>query len=119
MLGYILTFSGLLVMVTAAYSTYSVFTGRSTAFNLFSFEGISLPLDAIMGPEFAAAGQTANVELFPAQILNSTTNTLAHLFLMGFIVTVGGKIAMLGVNLLRPIIVKIDEKKIASVLDPK
>lgn len=106
--GYLFIAVGVGLIAFAALSVYFVFTGRATPFALFNFDGVSIALDPKL-PE---------VEVFPADMLNSTTNTLAHLFLMGFIASVGTKIASLGTNLVRPIIVKVD-KKIPSVSDPK
>lgn len=105
--GYLLIVVGIALMAIAAFSVYSVFTGSATPFALFNFKGVTITLDPNL-PE---------VEVFPAEVINATTNTLAHLFLMGFIVSVGAKIAALGTNLVRPINVKID-KKIPSILDP-
>lgn len=116
--GYILIVAGIVVMMLAATSVYSVFTGSSQPFALFNFKPVSIPLN-ILVPEMPVQRNAANFEIFPAEILNSTTNTLAHLFLMGFVVSVGFKLAMIGVNLVRPITVKMDGKKVSSVLDSK
>jgi len=109
---------GLFVIAAGAFSVYSVFTGGSEPFALFDFEGISIPLSAAIGTN-AQGAELPNVDLVSAKILNSTSNVIAHLFLMGFIVSVGYRVAMIGVNLTKPIVVKVDKNKIASVLTPK
>lgn len=117
-IGYMFMIIGVGVIGLAGYSVYSVFTGSITAFPLFNFSGVTVPASSLLGAEFANAS-IPDIEIFPAEILNGTTNILAHLFLMSFIVTVGYKIAMLGVNLVRPVIVKVEGAKIPSILDPK
>lgn len=108
---------GVLVIGIAAVSVYMIFTGQAEPFSLFNFKGVSVPLSALMGTEVPSGIELPEIEIFPGDVLNDTSNTLAHLFLMGFMVSVGYKIASLGINLLRPIIVKM-EKKVPSVLDP-
>ena len=116
--GYALIIAGLVITLLAAFSVYSVFAGTVKPFALFNFDGVSIPISTLLGPEFAAVN-APDVEIFPAEVLNSTSNTLAHLFLMGFIVSVGARIANIGTNLVRPIIVKMDAQRVPSVLDPK
>jgi hypothetical protein len=64
-----------------------------------------------VGPGLASSGQS-NIDVLPAEALNATTNTLSHLFLMGFMVSLGYKLAMLGVNLVRPVVVRIEGKRL-------
>lgn len=111
-LGYALLAVGLIIVTFAGISVYSVFTGRSQPAALFSFDGISIPLSALMGESVPASQSNASIELLPPEILNKTTNTIAHLFLMGFLVTLGAKVASTGTYLIRPIIIKAkDEPK--------
>ena len=118
-LGYALLAFGLCIIAIGGYSVYAVFTGQIVPFALFNFDAVTVPLSALLGAELAlGANSLPDVEIFPAAILNSTTNTLAHLLLMGFVVSVGYRVAMIGVNLLRPIVVKMTTKN-PSVLDPK
>jgi len=116
-IGYSFITIGIILIGFAIFSVYSVFTGKMVPFELFKFEGVSMPLSAFMGGEVPPGIELPEIEIFPAEVLNSTTNTIAHLFLMGFLAGTGQKIASLGVNLVRPIVVKM-EKKMPSVLDP-
>lgn len=117
--GYLFIAIGFIVIIFAAYSVYSVFTASAEPAQLFNFEGVSLPLSALMGEGAVVSTPSAEIEIFPGEILNKTTNVFAHLFLMGFLASVGFKIAQLGTALVRPIIVKANGNKMASVLDPK
>jgi hypothetical protein len=124
-LGYFLLLCGLGIMGFGAFSVYSVFTGQASPYMLFEFEAISVPLSALLGSELGASAEgLPDVDLFPADILNSTTNTLAHLLLMGFVVSIGYRLSMIGVNLIRPVVVKMGSNsnlanKKTSVLEPK
>lgn len=113
--GYIFIIVGVVIIAFSALSVYSVFTGQSEPYNLFNFDGISLPVSSLLGPEMAAAGDVPDVELVKPEMLNSTTNTLSHLLLMGFLASVGYRIAMIGANLVRPIVIKTNGKKIQSI----
>jgi len=115
--GYLLLGIGILIMIFGTISVYRVFTGYAKPFELFNLSGISVSPSNLLGNEFAATDQTANLDLLSAKDLNSTANSLAHLFLMGFIVSTGYKLATLGVNMVRPIIVKVGDKKILSATE--
>lgn len=116
--GYSFITVGLFIILFAAYSVFSVFTANSSPAPLFSFEAVSIPLSALMG-DGVGVNTSTEIEIFPKEILNETTNTFAHLFLMGFLASVGLKIATLGTQLVRPIIVKVQGSKIASAIEPK
>jgi len=63
--------------------------------------------------------QIAPQELISSDLLNESSNLAAHLFLMGFMASIGYKIGSLGIQMLRPIVVKVREAKQSSILDPK
>lgn len=118
--GYSLLVTGLLVIVFAAFSVYQVFTSKAKPVQLFNFDSISINLGSLINaPDNATQEQMAMVEsarskVKPTEIigksmLNETSNIAAHLFLMGFIASIGQKIAGIGVMLLRPINVKVKE----------
>ena len=75
-----------------------VFTKRITPIDLFSF------------PD-AATQSTQKTELISALMLNESSNLFAHLMLMGFMASIGSKIAALGVSMVRPIVVKLKAKE--------
>lgn len=114
-IGYSLLIIGLIAIFYSAFSVYSVFTGLTQPFNLFSFDAIKIDLGKfiIQSPSDAQVTQ----DIVPADVLNRPMNYIAHLMLMGFLASVGLKVASIGTSLLRPIKLKITEQK-RSVLEP-
>jgi hypothetical protein len=126
-IGYTLLFTGLIVIAGASMSVYQVFTGKSQPVQVFSFPSLKIDPSAFTPqvdftdqlPEELQGVITRNqpnaepheIELFPADMLNTMANTGAHLMLMSFIVTVGFRVAELGVKLTRPIVVRLNQRK--------
>jgi hypothetical protein len=98
--GYCLLAFGVFLILGSALSVYRVFTNQTKPLAVFNFEPISLDL---------GQPQIPKTQIVPAAMLNDTANLAAHLFLMGFIASVGQKLASLGVQLLRPIEIKLSE----------
>lgn len=120
-IGYILVAIGLAVIIFSAFSVYNVFTKKARPIELFHFDSVSISATALMSPDMAAkipAGQEVpKIDILPADMINPTTNILAHLFLMGFMVSIGYRVSMLGVQILRPVVVKVGNGKIERALD--
>ncbi|TSC85239.1 MAG: Uncharacterized protein G01um101416_1018 [Microgenomates group bacterium Gr01-1014_16] len=95
--GYLLLTIGLLTICLSAFNIYQVFTKQIEPTKLFSGEGIKVEIP----------GSTTPSELVSADYLNYTSNLTVHYLLMSFLVSVGFKISSLGVQLLRPIEVKL------------
>ncbi len=95
-IGYSLLAVGVLVIIFTAGSVFVVFTGKILPIQLFNLPAITLSL----------APGTKPVELMTADAINQTSNLAAHLFLMGFLAGAGQKLASLGVQLVRPIVIK-------------
>jgi hypothetical protein len=112
--GYLLLLFGLLLIVIPLYNVYMVFTGHSQSVQLFKQSGISLDLRKFMGPglspslDLVASSSGTQMELLSADSVNRLFNLSFHLVFMGFIVSVGFRIATLGNQLLRPIEVKLN-----------
>lgn len=96
--GYVLLAVGVVVIFFSIYQMWVVFTGGSPAPKLFNFSDVSIP---------GAQGQ--NVLLMSGQELNKLADLAFWYILMFFILWAGGKIASLGVDLLREIRVEIKE----------
>ncbi len=114
-IGYVLLTTGVLIIIFSAISVFSVFTKRSEPISLFTLKGIAidssaltpqLDLSTVPGLNIPQKQVSKPVEIIPAETLNSSANIFAHLALMGFLLSVGGQIAAIGTNLLRPIVVK-------------
>jgi hypothetical protein len=120
--GYALVAVGITIMFFSAFSVYQVFTAKERPVNLFHFEGISLNLASLLGSgeglsseqKAALERQKAQIkpqEIVSADLINESSNIAAHMFLMGFIASIGYKIASLGIQFLRPIVVNMRESK--------
>lgn len=114
--GYILLAAGILVMFGALIQVLLVFTGRIDPFPVFSIEAPKLSLSAFM-PQLPAGSlpvptttSDQSLELLPTAEFNKMLNMSVAIFLMGFVLSFGFKIASLGVMMLRPIVVKASGK---------
>lgn len=112
--GYLLLAVGILVILFAAYSVIMVFTKQAQPVKLFNMEGISLDASMFMPkdlpPDAAKLLQqgtgSQKVPVISPELINEPLNLYAYLFFMGFIATIGYKIASLGTMLIRPVVVK-------------
>ena len=109
--GYVLLGVGLVVILASALNIYLIFIGQAHPVQIFNFSGINLDLSTALGLPSTGL-KTAPSELVSPALLNDTTNLFVHLFLVGFFVNVGAKIATLGIELLRPVVVKLKEKTV-------
>ena len=104
--GYSLLGIGIFLIIISVVSVFQVFTGQVKPVRLFQMQGISLDLGSQAGIKLPTT------EIIPAALINDSTNLFLHLLLMGFIASTGQKLASLGVQLVRPIVVKLNEQKI-------
>lgn len=105
---------GILFILISALSVYLVFTKRAKPVELFSFAGISVDYSQMivnsLGDAVAPSqgGTTMpKTELISPVMVNDTSNLFAHLMLMGFLASIGSKIAAIGVMMVRPVVVKL------------
>lgn len=98
-IGYILLALGIVLILFALLRMFLVFTGKMPPIDLFDSPAISLPLP-----------NGASQELVSADYLNLSSNLFIELLLMGFVASVGQKLASTGTSLLRPITVKLKAK---------
>jgi len=110
--GYILLIVGIILIIIAGTNVYLVFMGNAQPINLFQTVGVSLDLGELMGLNNLPGANNANLtqEIIDANSLNQMLNLTAHILLMGFVASVGYKLASLGTNLVRPIIVKAGDR---------
>ena len=114
-LGYILIAVGVAVIVVSALNVYWVFTGQAQPVNPFNLPGVSLDFGGMAGgaeqqQALKESGATLKTELLAPDVVNQPLNYAAHLLLVGFMASVGFKLASLGVMLVRPIKVKLKEE---------
>lgn len=115
-IGFALLVIGLAAIFYSAFSVYGVFTGLIQPFGLFNFDSIKVDLGKFIIQ--APSDQNLTQDIIPQEVLNTPMNYIAHLLLMGFLASVGLKVANIGTNLLRPIKIKVKEEK-KSILEPK
>lgn len=125
--GYVLLIVGICLMAFALNSVYNVFTQKVEPVQLFDFPGISLNLDQgtniVLPQEVKDSGieisqaKPAAQEIVSPQILNQSSNIFAHIILMGFMVNVGFKVAMLGVETNREVKVTVSNRPLGNKKD--
>ena len=118
-IGYILFVAGIAIILCSAFNVYKVFTRGFEPVQLFDFQGIGLDASSLIGSDLSSeqrallnqSGAQTKLEIVPGSLLNQTSNVMAHLLLMGFLASVGYKIANLGILMLRPVVVKLIGKE--------
>ena|SRR3990167_6125324 len=113
MIGYVLLILGIFVIIFSAVNITLVFTKQIQPVQLFSGAGISLDPATLLGNSLPAGVATktgAKQEIISGEFLNQTSNIFAHVFLMGFMASIGYKLSSLGVQLVRPIVIKVKGK---------
>lgn len=124
LVGYALLSVGIIIIVYSAVNVVNVFSKRSSPVTPLNLPGISLDMSKLVGgditPEQKRQLENADLraEIVKPELLNQPFNLVAHLFLMGFIASVGFKIASLGVMLVRPIKVTLKESSKNQKLSP-
>jgi len=114
--GYVLLVLGIAGMLGSAASVFLVFTRQSQPVQLFHLPSFSVDLSQLSGYSYPGEEKqaTSSTELFSASAMNDIANLSAHFILMGFLVSVGYKVASLGIQMLRPI-----EVQLRSIDAPK
>jgi hypothetical protein len=119
--GYLLVFVGVLVMVAAMFNIYSIFVLKEQPANLINMPSISLDMSNMVGAEVSSEQLESlksqgklTTELMSGAALNQPLNLAAHLFLVGFFLNSGFKLASLGVQFVRPIKVKLRESVVVN-----
>ena len=114
-IGFVLLVGGVGLVLWSVWSVYQVFSGQITPPMVVNFElkPISLPMNSsVPGIEM----EPLELDMFPTETMNQTTNMVLYLVLMGFISTAGAKLANVGANLLRVMRVYLREGKILEQL---
>lgn len=111
--GYILLLAGIIIIIFSAFNTYLVFTKKAEPIQLFSFNGLSIKPSQFM-PVNLQISSESKVEVVSSEMINLSSNIFAHLMLMGFLATIGFKIASLGIMLIRPVVVNLKAKEVTK-----
>ena len=96
-IGYTLLILGVILLLFSIYAMVNVYTGNASPPNLFNFSDVSLP-----------TGQNeTNATTIQGTQLSQLPNLFFWFILMGFVMFAGGKIASLGVSMLKDIKVEV------------
>ncbi|MCL4397588.1 hypothetical protein M1403_01020 [Patescibacteria group bacterium] len=113
-IGYFLLAIGIIFIIVAALSVFQVFTGAAKPVQLFQTQGIFLnlgqSLTGSLPAQLTRGISSPSTEIIPASLINDSANLFAHIVLMGFLAGIGQKLASLGIQLIRPIVVKLNER---------
>lgn len=120
--GYSLLVLGIGIMIFCVVNVFMVFTNKTKPFSYFNItsnnnssnQGSFLNVNDLIkqmqsGNENGLSGSIPlpKFDLIPPEVLNQTLNLSTQFFLMTFILGFGYKLANLGVQLIRPINVKL------------
>lgn len=110
--GYLLIVIGVGIILASLWNGYSIFKGTTKPVALFSLPGISMDLTKSIASQLPEAQKamlppTKPEEVIPAKSVNDPLNLFTHIFLLGFFATIGSKIAMIGIDLTRPYVIKV------------
>jgi len=111
--GWLLMLLGLFIILGVGYNAYSTFTGNSPHITPFLFN------DILISPAQLFQGDTSqlNAEPIPlveAEMINKPLNLTAHIFLLGFLASLGSRIAIIGTQLVRTINVDLKQTPVLS-----
>lgn len=116
--GYTLLAIGILIIALSLFGVYSVFRGNTEPFLLINSDGISLDMSQFAGAELSPEERRAmsnedslRATIIEPELVNKPLNLFLHVLFMGFVSSIGYKIASLGTMLARPIKVKLREEK--------
>ena len=102
-IGYALLTLGVILLLFSIFEMINVYTGNASPPNLFNLSDISLP-----------TGQDGtNVTLIQGAQLSQLPNLFFWFILMGFVMFAGGKIASLGVSMIKDIKVEVKDLLLA------
>jgi hypothetical protein len=100
-IGYALLTLGVILLLFSIFEMVNVYTGNASPPNLLSLSDISIPL-----------GQDgSNISLIHGAQLSQVSNMFFWFILMAFLLFAGGKIASLGVSMVKDIKVEIRESR--------
>ncbi len=121
--GYLLITVGIIIVLLSLWNGYSIFKGTTKPVALFSLPGIPMDLTKSMTAQLPEAQRallppSKPEEVISAKSVNDPLNLFTHIFLLGFFATLGSKIALIGVDLTRPYVVKFRPPNKTSVLEP-
>lgn len=115
--GYLLLIGGVGIILYSLWNVERVFTGKASAPSVFQFPAVTIDASQAIANSLPSGMRNqitlpeSKVELLPSAMINEIANVTGHVVLMSFMGGVGFKLASLGIQLLRPIEVRVSAKK--------
>ena len=100
-IGYILLLIGILLIALPLWQTYNIFTGKSLPAQVFT-RPVTLQVDEKASPlDIQKQMQNAFIKILPIDSINNTLNLISWLALMWILIFGGGKMADIGVKMIK------------------
>ena len=99
--GYILLLVGILLIVMPLWQTYNIFTGKSLPTQIFVKPPSLIVNQNVNALDIQGQIQNALIKVIPVDFIDNSLNLACWLLLMWILIYAGGKIAEIGVKLLK------------------
>ena len=100
-IGYFLLLAGLLLIIIPLWHTYDIFTGKATPPLVF-VRPVSLKVNEnVSALDIQGQVQNALIKIMPIDFIDNTLNLSAWLLLAWILIYGGGKIADIGIKLIK------------------
>ena len=100
-LGYVLLLIGLLLIILPLWQTYNIFTGKAVASQVFIRPTVLKVNQNVGVLDIQGQIQNALIRVIPIDFVDNTLNLVTWLALMWILIYGGGKIADIGVKMLK------------------
>ena len=114
---FIMTFSVVLVILAFTNVIHPTYFGESSL--SVKKPAAATEINSLSSSQANAAALMPSLDAISPDALGNVLNLSTHFFLMTFIGGFGYKLAMIGVNLIRPIVVKASEKRLEAAAPPQ
>ena len=102
-IGYVLLLIGVLLIALPLWQTYNIFTGKAMPAQVFT-KPIALQVDEKASPlDIPKQIQNALIKVIPIDFVDNTLNLGTWLFLMWILIYGGGKVADIGVKMIKEV----------------
>jgi len=99
--GYVLLAIGLLLIILPLWQTYNIFTGKSMPSQVFTRPASLKVNDKVGALDIPGQMQNALIKILPIDLIDNTLNLASWLLLMWILIYGGGKIADIGIKLIK------------------
>ena len=100
-IGYVLLLIGLLLILLPLWQTYNIFTGKAMPSQVFMRPAALKVNNNVSALDIPGQVQNAVIKIIPIDFVDDTLNLSTWLLLMWILIYGGGKIAEIGVKLIK------------------